>query len=218
LKKSKKPNQEEVWDNIAGLWSEYRQRKIPIVEEFLKGKKGMVIDLGCGNGRNMAFNSDIEYYGVDISKEQLRHAEFRINKNKIKAILIKGSIDKLNKNLLKDNMFDYGLFIATLHCIETKKKRKESLKEFYRVLKKGGEGLISVWNSEDKRFDCVGNNGNIYMSWRENNIDYMRYYYLFRKQEFLDLIESIGFDIIKFYEPREHDRFSRKNWIVRVRK
>lgn len=217
LKLNKKPDQEEVWDDIALLWSEYRQAKLPIIEEFLKNKKGNVIDLGCGSGRNMIINKDLEYYEVDISSCQLKEAKNYAKSNNIKASFFKLSADKLSKDF-KDEMFDYGLFIASLHCIDSKEKRKKALKEFYRVLKKNSEAIITVWNSEDERFNCVKNKGEVYMSWRENENLHMRYYYLYEKKEFLDLLNKIGFKVVEFYSSREHDRFSRKNWIVRVRK
>ena len=135
---------------------------------------------------------------------------------KIGAKFFKLSADKLSKKDFFNEMFDYGLFMATLHCIEGKKNREDALKEFYRVLKKGAEGLISVWNSEDKRFN--GLRGDVYMSWKEDGVAYMRYYYLYEKEEFLNLLKKIGFKVIEFYSPMEHDRFSKKNWIVRVRK
>lgn len=216
LKSNSKPNQEEVWDSIAILWKEYRSSQIPIVAEFLKNKKGRIIDLGCGSGRNMVKNDDVEYYGIDFSEKQLKQAEKYIKEKKINAKFFKSKADKLNKEDFSDEMFDYGLFIATLHCIEGKKKRENSLKEFYIVLKPGAEALISVWNSEDKRFN--GLNGNIYMSWKKDNILYMRYYYLYNKQEFLDLLKNTGFKILEIYNAREHDRFSRKNLIIRVKK
>jgi ubiquinone/menaquinone biosynthesis C-methylase UbiE len=115
-------------------------------------------------------------------------------------------------------MFDYGLFMATLHCIEGKTARENSIKEFYRVLKKGSEALISVWNSEDSRFDVVKNHGDIYMSWKEDGVPHMRYYYLYSKKEFFNLLKKTGFTVIEEYSPREHDRFSKKNLIVRIRK
>jgi len=209
-------DQEKVWDSIAIPWGIYRVKKILIVEEFLRGKKGRVIDLGCGSGRNMIPSKDIEYYGVDFSKEQLKHARKYIKKEKVKAKLFNKKADDLG--IFNDQMFDYGLFIASLHCLEGREERKRALEEFYRVLKKNSEALVSVWNSDDKRFDCVGNQGDIYMSWKENGIDYMRYYYLFSKKEFLNLLEGVDFEILEFYKPREKDRFSRKNWIVRIRK
>ena len=210
-----KPNQEEIWDSIANPWKDYRVRIIPGVAEFLRDKKGKIVDLGCGSGRNMLTNPDIEYYCVDFSSVQLKHAEEKAKKEKINARFFKSKVDKLT---FPDEMFDDGLFIATLHCLESEEERKNSLLEFYRVLKKNAEALISVWNSEDKRFDKVGNKGDIYMSWKEDGVNYMRYYYLFRKEEFMKLIKDSGFEILEFYSPKEKDRFSRKNWIARMRK
>jgi len=34
------PNQETIWDSISIPWEKYIVKKIPIVEEFLKNKKG----------------------------------------------------------------------------------------------------------------------------------------------------------------------------------
>lgn len=218
LKENKKPNQEKIWNSISQPWQLYRVNKIPIVEEFLKNKKGKVIDLGCGTGRNMIPNQKITYYGIDFSENQIKQAKKYAEEKKIKAILIKTDIANLSKKNFRDEMFDYGLFIASLHCIETKEKRQRALKEFYRTLKKNSESLISVWNSEDKRFAHVNNHGDIYMSWKENNIPYMRYYYLYKKQELLSLLKKIGFKIPEDYKPVEHDRFSKKNWIFKVRK
>ena len=217
LKKNKMPDQEEVWDNISELWGEYKKKPFFTVESFLKGKKGKIIDLGCGSGRNMVADKNIEYYGVDFSGSQIECAK-KITKEKgINAKLFKGSAAKLDPKIFKDEMFDYGLFIATLHCIEDKKNRLSALKEFYRVLKKGSEALVSVWNSEDPRFN--GLSGDIYMSWRKDGQDHMRYYYLYSLDELLDLLKSVGFKVLDVKKNEEHnDRFSKKNLIVCVRK
>jgi len=209
-----KPNQEAVWDSIAKPWKTYVVKRIPIVEEFLKGKKGKVVDLGCGTGRNM-IPGDLEYFGVDFSEEQLKYAREYAEKNKVKAKLFKSKLDKLPLDF-KNNMFDYGLFIGSLHCLETEQERKNALKEFYRVLKKNANALISVWNSEDVRFKGKGKD--IYMSWIEQGRPFYRYYYLYDKDELLNLLNSVGFKVLQVYKPREHDRFSKKNWIIRLKK
>jgi ubiquinone/menaquinone biosynthesis C-methylase UbiE len=163
--------------------------------------------------------SDVKYYGVDFSKEQLKHARKFTLQEKLDAELFCSRIDNLDNKIFKNNMFDYGLFISTLHCLESKKERKNSLKEFYRILKKGGEGLISVWDSSDKRFDGVYNCGDIYMDWREEGVSHFRYYYLFDKREFLRLLCDVGFDVVEIYSGSSGfsvDRFGKKNLIVRV--
>jgi len=209
-----KPNQEDVWDIISVPWEKYVVKIIPVVEKFLKDKKGKIIDLGCGSGRNMLKNKDVEYYAVDFSLNQLTNAEKYAKSEGINARFSKKKADNLS--VFENEMFDYGLFIATLHCLETSKERKKALQEFYRVLKKGSEGLITVWNSEDKRFK--GLKGDVYMSWRENRIAYMRYYYLHDKNELINLLRGVGFKILEFCSVEEKDRFSKKNWVIRVGK
>jgi len=113
-------------------------------------------------------------------------------------------------------MFDSGLFMAALHCLETEEKRKNALKEFYRVLKPGAEALISVWLSEDSRFE--GKDSEVYMSWMKEGKSIMRYYYLYNQKELTKLLESAGFEVLHVYESKPNDRFSKKNWIMKIRK
>jgi tRNA (uracil-5-)-methyltransferase TRM9 len=214
------PDQKKVWNTISAPWRNYVIKKLPIIVEFLKGKKGKIIDFGCGTGRNMLEEKDSvgkEYYGIDFSKGQLRHAKKYAKDQKLQAKFFEASLDKLDKRIFKNKMFDYGLFISTLHCLETEDERKDSLKEFFRILKPGAEALISVWNLKDQRFKHV-KNGGVYMSWYEQGIPQMRYYYLYKRKEFLDIVRGVGFKILEIYKPTLHDRFSKKNLIVRVKR
>jgi len=213
-KDNPKPEQEKVWDKISVPWEKYVVKEIPVVSEFLQDKKGKIIDLGCGSGRNMIKNNDIEYYAVDFSSKQLENAGKYARDENVNAKFFKLSADDLLE--FENEMFDYGLFISTLHCLESEEKRKNALQEFYRILKKGAESLISVWNSEDARFNKL--KGDIYMDWKDKSKSYMRYYYLYDKDEFLDLLRHAGFEVLEVYSVREHDRFSKKNLIVRVGK
>jgi len=221
LSKNKKPNQENVWDEISDLWNEYRKEPFDAVKSFLEevstksSKKIKIIDLGCGSGRNMIKSENIKYYCVDISSCQLKAATKLAKEKEISAEFFKLPADKINKSIFDNETFDYGLFIATLHCIEGESERETALREFYRVLKKGSEALITVWNSEDSRFD--GLSGDVYMSWKKNSKEYFRYYYLYSKDELINLLKKTGFKIIKIND-KETDRFSKKNLIVRVKK
>lgn len=223
LKDNKEPNQEKIWNNIAKPWKTYVVKRIPDVEKFLekisKTKKQLkIIDLGCGTGRNLIPYENVEYTAIDFSSEQLKHAKELIKKEKINAKTICCEADNLS--VIPSETFDHGLFIACLHCIESKEKRERALKEFYRVLKPNAKALITTWNPTDKRFNHVKNHGDIYMAWRENEIPHMRYYYLYEKQELIDLIKSTGFKITKFtdFKKEEKDRFNKKNWRIYVKK
>lgn len=217
------PNQEQVWDSIAAPWKNYVVKKIPLVIDFLKDKKGRIIDFGCGAGRNMLPNPNLEYYGVDFSQNQLLYAKKLLdeenakNSEKINFKLFKSNIESLDKNIFKDNMFDYGLFISTLHCLNTKQAQEQSLAEFYRILKPKAQALISVWNKQDKRFKNKGRE--IYILWKEDNIPYLRYYYFFDKKELIQIIQQVGFKILKIFEPiNPSDRFSKKNLVLLIEK
>ena len=221
LKSNKKPNQKLIWDNIAKPWKTYVVKRIPAVEKFLENKTGKIIDLGCGTGRNLIPNPNIEYTAIDFSDGQLQQLKKHIKTNNINATILKAEANNLHE--IKDNTFDYGLFIATLHCIDTKEERKQSLQELFRVLKPKAKAIITVWDSKDKRFCHIKNKGDIYMAWNHDGDAHMRYYYLFKKQELIDLIESVGFKITNFLIYNENakdniDRFSKKNWIVEVQR
>ena len=182
LKNNSKPKQETVWDSISVPWEKYTVKTLFIIEEFLKNKKGKIIDIGCGSGRNMIKNNNIEYYSVDFSSKQLENAKKYATEHKVNAKFFKSGANNLS--VFSNEMFDSGIFIATLHCLETKKERKDSLNELYRVLKKDAEAIISVWNSDDERFNSLL--GDVYMNWRDQRKEYFRYYYLYEKNDILN--------------------------------
>ena len=218
--KEKEISQEEVWDSIANPWKEFRAKPIPEVQDFLKNKKGRILDLCCGSGRNfMRISGTI--YGVDFSKNMLKYAKESAKKDKINVVLKKSGADKLP---FEDNFFNSAIYIAALHCIESEKSRENSIKELYRVLKPGAEAMITVWDKNQKKFEDVPKQN--FISWKvKGKGEFKRYYYLYEKQEFADLLKSVGFNVIKIYEKGNENisystrkAYSEKNHIAIVRK
>jgi len=210
------PDQKEIWDNISRKWCDYRNHSVPEVVEFLKDKKGKILDLGCGSGRNFV-KADFETYGVDFSRKMIELAEKYAKKEKLKAKLFKKNAWEMD---FPDNYFDSAVFIATLHCIPDEKHREESLKQLARVLKPGSRALITVWDKEQDRFKDMEKE--ILLPWGtdENGkrVEYMRYYYLYDKEEILALLKKY-FKIIKIYSKDvEGSRFKKKNLIIEVEK
>jgi ubiquinone/menaquinone biosynthesis C-methylase UbiE len=206
-------DQEKVWDNIAKPWKSFRVKPLEEVQEFLKTKKGNILDLGCGTGRNLA-KIQGTIYAMDFSEKMLKHAKEYSKKNKIKAEFVKASADSLP---FKEDFFDSAIFIAVLHCIETKEKREKTLKELLRVLKPNSEALISVWDYNQKRFK--NSEKESFIPWKHEKKEYMRYYYLYDKQEFIDLLKKVGFKIIKVMDKNNSNGFnSKKNLIAIVKK
>jgi ubiquinone/menaquinone biosynthesis C-methylase UbiE len=208
--------QEQVWDNIAEKWGIYRNKSIGEVSVFLKNKKGKVLDLGCGTGRNFLKNNKLKFYGVDFSKQMLKESEKKIKIQGIKALLFKAECYNLP---FEDNFFDSAIFISTLHCIQGKKNRIKSLKELHRVLKKGTQALISVWDKENNKSLKNKKISEGFINWHKDNKVYKRYYYFYSRKEIEVELKKAGFKIQSInYRQDKISKHSRKNIVIIVKK
>ncbi len=206
-------NQQSIWEAIAGPWKNYRSKPIEEVAEFLSKQKGKILDLGCGSGRNFVKIKGT-IYGIDFSDNMLKFARRYASKKNIKVRLTKAHADNLP---FHDNFFDAGIFIAVLHCIPTKTKRKKALKELLRVLKPNADAFITVWDKNQKKFK--NSKKDLFIPWKYNVEKYQRYYYLYNKTELIKLLKEIGFEILKANDSRNTDsKYSERNIIVRVKK
>jgi ubiquinone/menaquinone biosynthesis C-methylase UbiE len=206
-------NQEQVWDEIAKVWKGYRCTPVDEAVDFLRNKKGNILDLCCGSGRNF-IKIDGNYYGVDFSEEMLAFAKENAEKIGVEAFIEKAEADKLP---FQDDFFDAAVFIDALHCIETKESREKALHELLRVLKPGKEAIISVWDKEQDRFK--DSKKEICVLWKINEKVCNRYYYLYDKKEILDLLKLAGFQIVEIYEKKEKTKeHIGQSIVVKVRK
>jgi len=206
-------NQQQVWNNIAGDWRKFRDKSPSEVEEFLKNKKGKVLDLGCGSGRNFIKNKNITFYGVDFSQKMLNFAKKNAKKGKKKVRLFQSETEKLP---FKSNFFDSAIFISTLHCIDTKQKRKKTLLELYRVMKHGTGAMISVWDKRAKK-NIASEAKEGLVLWKNNQKKLERYYYFYEKEELKQELKECGFQIIK-QKSIAKTIHSRKNIIFYIKK
>ena len=208
--------QEKVWDEIGRPWKESRATPLKEVVEFLKNKKGKILDLGCGSGRNFVESKELEFYGVDFSQKMIDLAKEKNYKQ-----LIKANAWQLP---FKDSFFDAALYIASLHCIPNEENREKSLQELKRVMKPGARALITVWDKNQEKFKDAGKE--TYIPWIVNvegkEKKAMRYYYLYEKEELIDLLSKY-FKVVKVYKKIEHEdkisrRFSKRNLIIEIEK
>ena len=213
-KENKKLSQEEIWDKIADPWKKHRKDSPEEVVNFLKNKRGKVLDLSCGSGRNFIKKEDLEIYGVDFSQEMLNYAKKHSEEKEIKVKLIKSQAYKLD---FENNFFDSAIFIAALHCIETKGQREDSLKELFRVLKPGSESMITVWDKNQAKLKDKPKEEKLL--WKHEGKRYMRYYYFYEKEELKNLLEKTGFKILRISDKENPLGFySNKNILVIVKK
>lgn len=211
----KKISQKQVWNSIANQWSKFRKESPIEVQKFLKNKKGKILDLGCGSGRNIEKQKYIEFYGVDFSNEQLKFAEKKAKENGIKAIFFKTKASELP---FKNNFFDFAIFVATLHCIESSEERKKALLELKRVVKPNAEIMISVWDKNSMKLFKENKAKEGFIDWKQYDKTYKRYYYFYDKEELKQLLESAGFKIIKIESSENPVQYSKKNIIIYCKK
>ncbi len=129
------------YDIHAQDFSKSRFRIWPGVKQFLDvlPLNSSVLDIGCGNGKNMNYGSQRHtMIGLEYSKAltEICHTH---NLN-----VVQGSASSLP---FKDNSFDAIIMIAVIHHINPTEHIKV-LQEIQRVLKPDGKCLITNWAVE----------------------------------------------------------------------
>jgi len=186
-------NQKQVWGNISEEWNKFKITPAEHVMEFLKNKKGKILDLGSGSGRHLISIEDGKMYLVDFSKKMIELAKKKAKEKNIEAEF---SVSDLRKLPFQDNFFDFAIAIAVFHCLKPKSQEKAA-KELFRVMKKGAKAEIVVWNKNSRRFRNAEKEK--FVKWREKG---ERYYYLFDEKEIHDLFKKVGFKIVSREEPQ----------------
>jgi len=199
-------DQKKVWDNIAESWDERERRMDPAMKDFIKRTHGKLLDLGCGSGRNFWRVREQELYGIDFSKEMIKFARENAKKKRIKGEFSVMEADELD---FSDNSFEGVLCWTVLHCIESKEKRINVLKEIFRVLKPGGEALISSWGKNSPRLKNKGKES--FVPWTvSDEKKEMRYTYVYDLEELEDDLIEAGFEIDKSWEDRNVNAIVKK--------
>ena len=190
-------HQQEIWNEIADQWSNFRQQKFKPVYDFIqdfKPKKGKILEIGCGNSRNLIPFAKLNFQcqAIDFSPKMILEVKKFSAKNNIKINLKLADMTNLP---YKNDYFDYILHIASLHNLEKQEDRLKSLQEAYRVIKPNGLLLLTVWNK--LQFKFIFKKKDVLIPWKKKNISYPRFYHLFTYPELKKLIEKTDFKIIK---------------------
>ena len=176
---------EKIYNKIAKDFDRTRYKVWNKVAEFLDSLEPntRVLEVGCGNGKNMLYRNDLQMSGIDISDEQVSIC-------KEKGL----SVEKSNMTRLSfsDSEFDSIICIATYHHLDNDEERAQALKEIYRVLKKSGRIMICVWAMEQPsntkhRFT----KSDELVSWKIDNETYYRYYHIYKKGDLEEEIRSL---------------------------
>ena len=180
----------DVYEKIAKHFDVTRSYRWTWIDTFLDNtpKNSLVLDLGCGSGRNM-IHKDLNFIGVDYAK------------NFIDICKDKG-LNVINSNILNvplsNNSADAIICIAVLHHIALYENQLRALLEIKRLIKPGGKILLSVWSliqpeKTKKKFNDYGNN---IVIWNSYGKIYERFYYIFKFQELQKLFKDAGLIVL----------------------
>ena len=121
----------------------YLYTHIPFDE--MKGKKVLDVGLGYGTVAQKIAQSGADYRGLDIAQGPVSMANLRINRNKLNGEAVVGSILDAP---FENETFDWVVAIGCLHHTGNLKK---AIGEVHRLLKKGGNAMIMVYNATSYR-------------------------------------------------------------------
>jgi SAM-dependent methyltransferase len=162
----------------------------------------LIGDIGCGNGKYLAYRYDCIMIACDVSEELLQ-----ITKNKYDvrdnrdgtAVCYSYTLSNMINLAYRDNLFDAIINVAVLHHISTHERRIECLREMIRTVRDGGQICISVWadeqNKKEKWVQCnIGTSNTDYMIPfdKRNGEVHMRYYHLFTENDFRELLLEVA--------------------------
>ncbi|CAG5102193.1 Oidioi.mRNA.OKI2018_I69.chr1.g186.t1.cds [Oikopleura dioica] len=130
----------DVYDHIADDFSASRYKMWPLVEEFVDQvpKDHFVVDLGCGNGKNLLKIKD-RGLGLELSSNLAKICGSRN---------IEVAVGDCTRTQLRDEICDVVISIAVLHHMSSVKRRVEALKEIGRILRPGGKAMVTSWAME----------------------------------------------------------------------
>ncbi len=185
-------------------------------------ERGKVLDLGCGNGRNLCHIAKLgfETAGIDISQEALTQLGEKLQQRNLSAEITQGSFYELP---YENNSFGC---VVSMNALQQNDEAgvEQSFSEAIRVLKNNGLFLLSVRSDSRElpvdRVDIPGK-GITFISKDETLSEIMFHHYSREEIEELALKNSLEILEIKeeLTEKANGERNEKQiNWIVIFRK
>lgn len=198
----------------AQFYRNWRFQSYPLFKEFMdlygQHPGETVLDYGCGPGTDVLgfylFSNAKKIIGIDISQKALTHAVNLLNLFGVaadKIELIMGS-DSIQRIALETESVDY---LQSLGVVMHTSAPEEYLKEFYRILRKGKNGKLMVYNRDSVwfhlyvpyvlklvrgQYSSLSDDAVFQKSTDGDNCPYARCY---SDEEFIPLLQKIGFTV-----------------------
>ena len=204
----------KTYNKIAKSFDKTRIMIWKCVIDFIStlNKNTSVLEVGCGNGKNIKYllqNGFTNVSGCDISPEFV-------------TICLAQNLNVIEANMTNlpylDNSVENIICIAVLHHLSMQEYRVNAIRELLRIVKENGRILLTVASYEfpfSKKIKLIhpDNYSDVLISWdlpqTKNIAD--RYYHLFKQNELEELCILAG--VIHFESFFEHD-----NWGIIITK
>jgi ubiquinone/menaquinone biosynthesis C-methylase UbiE len=194
---------QSVYEEIAEHFDQTRPNQWSWITEFIEetdsdsdsqnsDKKKSVLDVGCGNGRNMMGYKNSEVYGIDNCSRFIQ-----ICRNKGLHV----TFANMCHIPYPTHYFSHLMCIAAFHHLATPERRRQSLIEMRRITKPGGTMLLSVWSirQPERSKTRFAKTGDTIVPWNKFGKVYERYYYIFEEDEIYALFSDSGWSVKKHF-------------------
>ena len=176
------------YSQIAEHFDKTREYLWKGIKEFIQSTddNSLLLDAGCGNGKNMLVKNRVNCIGFDFCESN-------------NQICSKKGLDVSTSNIkmipYRDSVFDHSFTVAVLHHIEKEIDRVKAINELVRVTKSGGTIFIQVWSADipkNKKFIKINDNNDYFITWEVEKEGYVlkRFYHLFTRDEFTELLQQ----------------------------
>ena len=190
-----------TYNAIAKEFSNTRYRVWKKVGEFLDSIPAETLnaDIGCGNGKNMRYRSDIKFLGLDLCENFVK-------------ICLDSNLDVIQGNILdlpfESNYFDNTISIAVIHHLKTVEERIKAIDELIRITKIGGKILIYVWafeQPEHARRKFETQDVLVPFKLKNSSESFDRFYHVYLYGELEKEIRNVNVELIQVgYEEGNH--------------
>lgn len=204
----------EIYDQIAVQFDHTRHHSWPSVRHFIENiliaDNIKIGDIGCGNGRIM-LQRPRNFTGLDNCQSFVDICRQKGLDTHLGSIL---------EIPFKNEVFDYTLCIAVIHHLSTVERRRQAIRELFRITKPHGQILVTVWASEaqlSNQYDAgnlnqsqmvADNQQDRLVHWKGNSSDIKwRYYHFFIRGELEELCRTIDPTILIVSSYEEHGNY-----------
>lgn len=227
---------DETWRTFDRVAHVYRRKPWSIIYRVVDAGIELFGDIGSGPGHNAialleALNSSRAVV-LDISFNMVYQALRRARRKGFSWRILAVEADMTNLPF-RNSIFDFLLYIASIHHLPIRRLRLRALEEAYRVLRKRGKLLITVWARYQLYFlpkivsnvvkKLIGKShciGDILIPWTYCGKELKRYYYLYTMNELKRDLEEVGFKILDlgvYYPVKKYLRPTKNYYAISVK-